>query len=128
VVALWPPVDPLARHAYAVARSDEHGERLARSTEAYFPDEAAMEAASIARVVRSGEAASLPPVLVVHPMLDRNVPIALIDELTAAYRQAGGDLTVRFVPGQHHGYGHAEGPATDDLIAQLRGTLALWTR
>jgi acetyl esterase len=128
VVALWPPVDPMARRTYAIGRADKHGDVLARSTEAYFETETAMKAASIARLVRDGEALSLPPALVVYPMLDRNVPIALIDDLALAYRQSGGDLTVRYVPGQEHAYGHRQSVASDDLIAHMRAAVAVWTR
>ena len=66
VAAFWPPVDPLARYRYARERIGQpvpdgqsfDGARLVASTEAYFPDEAAMAEASISTVVREGRAAA----------------------------------------------------------------------
>ena len=126
VIPLWPPTDPLARYRYACAKGDEHGARLKANTEGYFASEVDMADASIERTVRAGEAASLPPVFLVHPLLDQNVPKEITDGVVAAYREAGGPIDVFWVPDQHHGYGHTEGPATDELVATMRTVLASW--
>jgi acetyl esterase/lipase len=127
VAALWPPVDPLARYRYcqdflATGPSDDprfRPELLVANTRSYFGDEATMSEASIAGLVRDGHAMALPPAWVAHPALDRNVPVALVDELATAWRDAGGELDVTTYPGEPHAFGHRRGPSTDRFVADL---------
>lgn len=115
VAALWPPVDPLARYRYATAALGRpvpdgqrfDAERLMRSTEAYFGDEATMAEASIAELVRRGRARSLPPLWLARAGADLNVPAELVDDLAAAYAAAGGRVELTDYPGEVHGFGHA---------------------
>jgi acetyl esterase/lipase len=124
VVALWPPVDPLARYDFALDRlagdlSDEerqHYEGLRLATERYFGDRPTMASASIARLVAAGEASALPPLLVAQAERDGNVPAAIIEDLVAAWSDAGGSAQVDLYEGQPHGFGHLPGAATDRLI------------
>jgi dipeptidyl aminopeptidase/acylaminoacyl peptidase len=56
----------------------------------------------------------LPPVLVVQPERDQNVPVFMSQTLVGAYQMAGGDVTYRLFPGMHHGFGQADIPEADD--------------
>lgn len=135
VAALWPPVHPLARLRYARAESARGAggngfrpELLVAGTEAYFGTEAAMAEASVARLVRHGQATDLPPAWVAYPELDRNVPRPLVDDLVDAWHGAGGAIEVTTYPGEVHAFGHRPGASTDrfvsDLAAFLRRHLA----
>ena len=135
VAALWPPVDPLARYRYAQSRIGQpvpegqtfHPAELAAASEAYFGDEATMGGASIAQVLAEGRARFLPRVWLVRAGADLNVPAAMIDELVAAYRRAGGVLELTDYPGQVHGFGHGSHDAAlrfhDALVRQLAAAL-----
>jgi acetyl esterase/lipase len=126
VIALWPPTHPLDRFRYAATKDDDHGRRLVRNTLAYFGDEATMAEAAIARVVADGEATDLPPVFLVHPTEDANVPRHISEDLVAAYRSAGGEIQVWWVEGQPHAFGHFPGSATDELVERMVRTLSTW--
>ena len=126
VVALWPPTHPLRRFRYASSKPDDHGRRLVTNTLAYFGDEDAMGDAAIARIVADREYTNLPPVWLVHPSDDLNVPREITDELEHEYRTAGGDIDVWHVEGQPHAFGHFEGEATDEFVGRFRDRLLLW--
>lgn len=135
VAALWPPVDPLARYRYAQGRIGHpvpdgqtfRPTALVRSSQAYFGDEATMEAASISTLLHTGRARWLPPVWLVRAGADLNVPAAMLDALVADYAAAGGTLELTEYPGQVHGFGHGDHAAArqfhDDLAQQLIAAL-----
>ena len=109
MVALYPVADPLARFRYARSRQDEppppsgfNAKGLVASSLAYFGDEAAMEAASVTRVVATGEARALPPVLVAQPELDDNVPPALTLQVVDALIRANKDFDLLVMPNHNH--------------------------
>ncbi len=114
VVAMWPVSDPHARYRYAQRAGLE---RLAAGTLAYFPDEAAMLDASAPRIVTAGEAEALPPVLVVQPGMDSNIPVEMTFDLIRAYQSRDGKIEYAYYPGMPHAFGHRASPETDDLIA-----------
>lgn len=136
VGAFWPPVDPLVRYQYAqkmIGQPVPEGNRLdapnlVASTEAYYGDEATMADASISAIVRSGRARHLPPVWLVNASEDLNVPRVMIDELVAAYAEAGGALELTEYEGEIHGFGHGEHPGARrfqaDLVTRLAAALA----
>jgi acetyl esterase/lipase len=113
VVAMWPVSDPAARYRYAVRARLES---LQRGSLAYFKDEDGMWEASIPRIVTSGEAKSLPPILVVQPGNDSNIPQDMTFDLIHAWQARGGKLDYVFYPGQPHAFGHRPSDATTDLI------------
>jgi acetyl esterase/lipase len=127
VAALWPPVDPLARYRYAQGCIGQpvpdgqtfHPTRLVRSSEAYFGDEATMEASSISTLLRTGRARWLPPVWLVRAGADLNVPAAILDTLAGDYAAAGGTLELTDYPGQVHGFGHGEHAEARRFHAEL---------
>jgi len=136
VGAFWPPVDPLVRYQYAqkmVGQPVPDGNRLdapnlVSSTEAYYGDEATMADASISAILRSGRARHLPPVWLVNASEDLNVPRVMIEELVAAYAEAGGALELTEYEGEIHGFGHGTHPGARrfqaDLVARLATALA----
>ena len=132
VLALFPVSDPLARYRYVLGRRHEGAqvevgffpEPLVAAHLAYFEDEKAMESASIPRILRAGEAKSLPPVWVAQPELDQNVPMALTEDLVRAYREAGGRIECEVFAGQLHGFVHRAGTASDHCIERMRAFVA----
>jgi len=113
VVAMWPVSDPAARYRYAVRAKIES---LQNGSLAYFKDEDQMWDASIPRIVTSGEAKTLPSILVVQPGNDSNIPQDMTFDLLHAWQARGGKLDYVFYPGQPHAFGHRPGEATTDLI------------
>lgn len=121
VVAMWPVSDPAARYRYAVRAKIE---ALQKGGLAYFTAEDAMWDASIQRIVTSGEAKTLPPILVVQPGNDANIPQDMTFDLLHAWQARGGKLDYVFYPGQPHAFGHRPSEATTDLIRTIAAFIA----
>ena len=123
VVALWPVSDPLFRYRYAqrVGRQE-----LVAAHRRYYRDEAHMREASVQRGLHKGEAQHLPPLLVVQPGEDANVPRQMTLELVRAYQDAGGVLDYRFLPGLPHGFAYHASPETTRLGRDVRAFLAAY--
>lgn len=121
VVAMWPTSDPAARYRYAKRAGIT---RLAELTDLYFADEAAQWDASIPRIVTAGEAKTLPPILVVQPGNDSNIPQDMTFDLLHAWQARGGKLDYAFYPGQPHAFGHRASEATTDLIKTVAAFIA----
>jgi acetyl esterase len=128
-MALWPIADPLARYRYLepllagheVRASDPAFDpaRLRAAHEAHFGDEVAMLRASIPRLLRAGEFQRLPPLWIAHAEHDRNVTLAMTEDLVAAYRSAGGQATLEVFAGVGHAFANLPGPAADRCIARM---------
>jgi acetyl esterase len=116
VVAMWPVSDPAARYRYA---QRARLEALQTGGLSYFKDEDGMWDASIQRIVTSGEAKSLPSIMVVQPGNDSNIPQDMTFDLLQAWQARGGKLDYVFYPGQPHAFGHRPSEATTDLIATV---------
>lgn len=125
VVALWPVSDPLFRYRYAqrVGR-----EELLAAHRRYYRDEAHMRQASVQRALSSGEAQDLPPLLIVQPGEDANVPRQMTLELVREYQDAGGSLTYEFYPGLPHAFAYQASPETTRLAERVRAFLDLHSR
>ena len=117
VVALWPVSDPAARFRYARRAGIT---RLQDGGNAYFRDEQQQWEAAIPRIVTAGETERLPPLLVVQPGEDSNIPEDMTFDLLRAYQARGGKLDYAYFPGMPHGFGRDPSPAADDLIALMR--------
>lgn len=121
VVAMWPVSDPQARFRYAT-RAGIQG--LLGGHQAYFGgDELAMLDASIPRIVASGEAGmgeALPPMLVVQPGMDSNIPQEMTFDLLRAYQARDGAIEYAFYPGQPHAFGARDSDASQDMIRLVR--------
>lgn len=113
VVALWPVSDPQFRYRYAQRASLDE---LVGYHDAYFADEEAMYDASTPRIVTAGEAEVLPPVLLVQPGMDSNIPAEMTFSLMRAYQSRDGHVEYAYYPGMPHAFGHRPGPETDDLV------------
>lgn len=125
IVGMWPVSDPAARYRYAQRAGID---QLVTMTENYFGDEAAMWDASIPRIVTSGEADSLPPLLIVQPGADSNIPQEMTFDTMEAWQARGGYLEYAFFPGEKHAFGHYPTPATDRLVSLVADFVERQTR
>ena len=116
VIALWPVSDPLARFRYARASGREE---LVAAHLRYYRDEEHMAQASVQRALAQGQAQTLPPLLVVQPGADRNVPQEMTLDLLREYQRAGGDLQYLFYPGLPHAFAYQASPETDRLFQDM---------
>lgn len=116
VVAMWPVSDPAARYRYAVRAKIEV---LQKGGLSYFGNEDAMWDASIQRIVTSGEAKTLPPILVIQPGDDGNIPQDMTFDLLHAWQARGGKVEYAFFPGMPHAFGHRPSAATTDLVRMV---------
>ena len=116
VIALWPVSDPLARFRYARASGREE---LVAAHLRYYRDEEHMAQASVQRALAQGEAQTLPPLLVVQPGADRNVPQEMTLDLLREYQRAGGALRYLFYPGLPHAFAYQASPETDRLLQDV---------
>jgi acetyl esterase/lipase len=116
IVALWPVSCPLSRYRYAKRAKIT---RLVEASECFFETEDRMREASIPRLVTAGEFESLPPLLVVHPGEDGNVPVEITYDLMRAWHSQDGYLEYSCFPGQPHAFGLKDSPETQRLIALM---------
>jgi acetyl esterase len=133
VLALWPIANPLERFRYVLTRLDEppsarrdpmfHPEALVAGHR-HFVDEAAMERASLSRILDAGEHEELPPIWVAHAELDENVTVPMTERFVASYRRAGGDAELVHFAGVGHSFANFPGEAADRGIARMRDFLA----
>ncbi|HEY8539673.1 MAG TPA: prolyl oligopeptidase family serine peptidase, partial [Steroidobacteraceae bacterium] len=121
VIALWPVSNPAYRYDYAqrVGRAE-----LVRAHDAYFGTRERMEEASVPRILRAKQATHQPPLLVVQPGNDGNIPLEMTFDLMQAYQEAGGRVDYLFYPGEPHAFGHRPSAATTDLIVAMRDFIA----
>ncbi len=111
VVALWPVSNPLARFEYAL-----EGKRheLVRAHQGYFGSRETMHQASVQRVLRSREFTHLPPIFIVQPGEDANVPQFMTNDLLSAFRGVGHDVEYLHMPGLPHAFAYEASPDTDE--------------
>lgn len=112
VVALWPVSDPLVRFRHA---HDTGREELIAAHLKYYNDEQHMHDASVQRMLAAGEAQTLPPLLVVQPGEDRNVPQPMTLDLLREWQNAGGALQYLFYPGLPHAFAYEASRETTQL-------------
>ena len=84
-----------------------------------------MARASVQRTLADGEAQALPPLLVVQPGADRNVPQEMTLDLLREYQRAGGALQYLFYPGLPHAFAYQPSPETDRLLEDVWPFVAL---
>jgi acetyl esterase len=100
-VACWPIADPLARYRMAQGRNND---RLVKSHDAYFGSEAAMTEGNPQLILERGEAANLPPLLVLQGTNDDNVTPDMAEKFVAAWRASGGHAQFEIFEGQQHSF------------------------
>ena len=117
----WPVLDSHARYLYA----KEAGiERLMKSSENYFGDEATMREGSPQLVLERGEQTALPPLLILQGTEDDNVPLEISERFVASYAAAGGAAERELFPGMPHAFARDSGPETDRAIALMKAFVA----
>lgn len=116
IMALWPVSDPYFRYRYA---KRARMERLVQAHDGFYVTEDAMRAASVPRLVVAGEAQVLPPLLIVQPGEDANVPIEMTFDLLRAWQSRDGYVEYSYFPDQPHGFGHRDSVATQHMNALL---------
>lgn len=131
---LWPIADPLARYRYlepllaGFERRDDdplfEPALLRAAQEAHFGDEQGMARASVPRLLRERLFQQLPPIWVAHPEHDRNVTVAMTEELVAAYRAAGGAAELEVFGGVGHSFANYPGEASERCVERMRSFIA----
>ena len=99
LVLCWPISDPLAR--YRMVR-EKGNTRLVESHDAYWNSEAEMGEGNPQRIVDAGEAATLPPAILLQGTGDDNVTPDMADRFAAAWRTRGGAIELHKFDGQPH--------------------------
>ena len=116
VAALWPVSDPLTRLQYARRAGREE---LVAAHFRYYRDEKHMRQASVQRMLSAGEAQATPPLLLVQPGLDANVPRQMSLDLMREYQDAGGALHYRYLPGLPHAFAYQASCDTTRLAGEV---------
>ena len=117
-LSLWPVSNPGYRYNYAkrVNRED-----LLYGHHAYFDSEADMQKASIQRFLDEGETTSAPPLWLVQPGADDNVPQEMTADLLRALQAKGVPFEYTFYPGEPHALTREDSPAAATCIADAVG-------
>jgi acetyl esterase len=123
MIICWPVSDPPARYRYAIAnKMDIH----IQSHERYWPSEALMAEGSPQRIVADGEAAVLPPALLIQGTNDTILSPGMSERFAETYAVAGGDMTLIHYPDEKHTF-ITNTPDTDasrkalaDMVAFIR--------
>ena len=116
LIALWPVSDPLRRYEHAKTSGRDE---LIAAHRAYFVDEAHMARASVQGILADGGADRLPPLLVVQPGDDQNVPPEMTLDLLLAVQRRQGDLQYLHYPGLPHAFAYEDSPSTRRLVDDL---------
>ncbi|MDE0053500.1 MAG: alpha/beta hydrolase [Gammaproteobacteria bacterium] len=124
VVALWPVSNPERRFRHAIETGRDE---LVQAHFRYYRDEAHMRDASVQRRLGAGEAQSVPPLLVVQPGEDANVPRDMTLDLVREYQEAGGTVHYLFYPGLRHGFAYEASTATTHLLEEIRWFIKRYT-
>ena len=110
VIALWPVSNPLARFEYAL---EVKRRELVRAHQGYFGSRDTMHQASVQRVLRSREFTHLPPIFIVQPGEDANVPQFMTNDLLSAFRGVGHEVEYLHMPGLPHAFAYEASADTD---------------
>jgi acetyl esterase/lipase len=95
----WPISDPLARYRMVKEKGNT---RLVESHDAYWASEAEMAEGNPQAIVTGGDAARLPPAILVQGTADDNVTPDMADRFTSAWRARGGAIELHKFDGQPH--------------------------
>lgn len=118
VVLGWPVIDPLARYRYAQAGNKTP---YLEAHHAYWPSVDDMEEGNPQLILERGEAAALPPVLLLQGTADEALTPDMADRFAAAYEKAGGALTLVKFDGEPHTFitKQPDSPAACAAIARI---------
>ena len=114
LVLCWPISDPLARYRMV---KEKGRTPLIQSHDAYWNSEAEMAEGNPLRIVESGEAANLPPAILLQGTGDDNVTPDMADNFTAAWRARGGSIDLHKFDGQPHTFVMRDPASAASLLA-----------
>jgi acetyl esterase/lipase len=114
LVLCWPISDPLARYRMV---KEKGRTPLIQSHDAYWASEAEMAEGSPQRIVEAGEAARLPPAILLQGTGDDNVTPDMADRFVAAWRARGGSIELHKFAGQPHTFVMRDPTSADSLRA-----------
>ena len=117
----WPVLDSHARYHYA---RDAGIERLMKSSENYFGDEATMKEGNPQGILDRREFEDLPPTLILQGTNDDNVPLEISERFVASYEAAGGAIRRELFPGMPHAFAREPGPETERAITLMKAFIA----
>ncbi len=121
-VATRSPVsDPFAR--FEQAEKMRRGEMI-QNTKRYFDPWETIFDGNPQRILDRGEAAILPPLLIMQGELDDNVLPSIQERFAASYRAAGGECDLEVFPGCEHMWVKEPGPQTDRAIETVKAFIA----
>jgi acetyl esterase len=101
VALCWSVLDPLARYRMV---QDKGIERLVNAHHAYWPTVEDMAAGNPQLILERGDPSERPPVLLLQGTNDDNLTPDMADRFAAAYRAAGGAITLEKFPGEPHAF------------------------
>lgn len=110
VVACWPVIDPLGRYRYAKTMQRSGNpypdalDRVIPDHEKYWLNEDAMGEGSPALALERGEVLELPPMLCIQGDADIVHPRDHLNYFVAAYKAAGGDVSLRLYADHAEGF------------------------
>jgi acetyl esterase len=105
-VLCWPVIDPLGRYRHGKALQasgrpyPEVIDRVLPDHDRYWPSEDAMAEGNPVMALEHGERTELPPVFYLQGVADQAHPAPHVERFAVAYRKAGGDLTLKWYPGE----------------------------
>jgi acetyl esterase len=121
VVALWPPLDPLARYRYARATGRS---LLAERTRGYFRNEAAIREGNPQLALERREPVHLPPLLIIHGAGDTEVPVFLSERFARYYLAAGGSARLEIFPAMPHLFMLRGGAESERALRSVKSFVA----
>ncbi len=121
MLCCWPVLDPHARYNWAKEIGDD---RFIGPTESYFGDHANLHDGNPQQILDRGEAAELPPAIIIQGTNDSNIPLFIPQKFEAAYRAAGGHIELEMFEGMPHRFGNMPGPESQRAIELMQGFIA----
>lgn len=126
-VLCWPVIDPLRRYRYARELQASGGaypeaiDRVIPDHLKYWGSEDAMAEGNPVAALEGGEPVHMPAVLYLQGERDLVHPRAHLERFVDAYRNAGGDLTLRWFPDEAEGFVNKkpDAPSTAQALEEI---------
>ena len=100
-VVCWPVADPLARYRAVRERGNQ---RLVDAHHQFWPSEEAMAEGNPQLILERGDPVEKPPALIMQGTADDNLTDDMASKFAAAYRKAGGSISLHSFEGQPHAF------------------------
>ena len=120
-ISLSGVLDSYARYQYA-KRTGRAG--LVQATESYFLSEDRIREANPQTVLERGEAAELPPLLIIQGTKDDNVPNEIPERFAQIYQERGGHIELEWFPDSPHQIAKGPGPQTERAVGLMKQFIA----